>query len=402
MKKRLLSLVMAFCLLLSLAPAAFAADTSGLQALIDAATAGQTITLTKNYTLTEPVTITKAITIDGNGYSVTAASGKNAFNASVGGVTLNNLTINASGSGYGVNSTGSSLTVTNCAINVVTRGINFYPATSSGAALNVSGTVIKNTAVSNYDTSANYGADNRGIATADVLGGTVTISNCSILGFKYSINAVVSPESNATVSLRDGQGTRFDISGSTIKGWTALNIWSAATNFTFTDCTLVGINTLSGSSNNYSTVQANDGIYGWNTNKSSTVKFIGGSVTAVKLGAAAESVLNVDVELQTKYVFEPFYNEDEEVDELVVVSYYGSENTADSHVRQVLMWNFYPTTTEENSENYLSTMVSGDEDNVFLVGGTVDEYTGAVSTSYGISRADVESNLAINARGGAN
>lgn len=399
-RKQLFSLLTALCLMLAMAPAAFAADSSGLQTLIDNASAGSTIELTSNYTLTEPVTINKAVTIDGNGYSVTAASGQNAFNVTASGVTLNRLTITASGSGYGVNSTGSSLTVSNCAINAAARGINFYPENNPGATLNVSGTIIRNSAVSNYNTTANYSGDNRGISTADVLGGTVTISDSSILGFKYSINAMVSPESSAAVSLRDGQGTVFSVSGSTIKGWTALNIWSAATSFTFTDCTLVGINALSGVSNANSTIQANDGIYGGNTAKSSTVKFIGGSVTAAKLSTAPQSVLNVDVELQTKYIFEQYYNEDSEENEQVAVNYYGSENTAGSYEREVLMWNFNPETTDEVAENYLSTMVSGNnENNVSLFGGTVDEYTNAVSGFYGINRTEAENDFAVSAGG---
>ena len=406
MKKRILSLLMAACLTLALAPAALATAAtmtqSELENAISSASSGGTVTLTGDVTLASPLTIDKAITIDGtaNKYSITAPANQHALSVSVSGVQLKNLKINATGGGYAVSSTGSSLTVTDCEISAVARGISFYPTNGSGATLNVSGTVIKNTAVGNYDTTANYSGDNRGIATANVLGGTVTISNSSILGFKYSINAVVSPESSATVSLRDGKGTHFDISGSTIKGWTALNAWSAATNFTFTDCTLVGISTLSGDSNNYATISVNDGIYGWKTNKSSTIKFVGGTVTAAKLSTAAQSVLNVDVELQTKYIFEQFYNEDERKNEPVVVSYYGSENTAGSPVRQVLMWNFYPTTTKEASDNYLDTMVVGDGNNVSVIGGTVDEYTGAAPAAYAIDRADVKRGLAANERGG--
>jgi hypothetical protein len=403
MKKRILAMLLTICMVMAMLPmAVLAADNSGLQALIDGTAEGGTITLSQDYTLTDAITISKKITINGDGHSITAPSGTNAIDVTADNVTLTGLTINASGSGYGVNVTGNGLKVQNSNINAVTRGINFYPTTSNGATLTVTGTTIKNTAVSNYDTTANYSGDNRGIATGNVIGGEVTISDSSILGFKYSINAVVTTSSSAFLALRDGNGTQFNITGTTIKGWTALNIWSANTNFTFTDCTLAGISTLSGSSNAYSTIQANDGIYGGNENKSSTVKFVGGTITAAKLGEAAQTVLNVDYELQTKYIFEQSYNALTEEYEPVVVRYYGSENTADSHIHYVLMWNFSAPTTDDESETYYSEMVSGDEDNVYLIGGTVDEYTEATSAAYGLRRVDVESGRASNAEGGAN
>lgn len=372
-RKRFFSLLTALCLMLAMAPAAFAADSSGLQTLINNADTGGTIELTSDYTLTEPVIINKAVTINGNGYSVTAASGQNAFNVTAGGVTLNRLTITASGSGYGINSTGSGLTVSNCDINAATRGINFYPENNPRATLNVSGTTIKNSAVSNYNTTANYSSDNRGISTADVLGGTVTISDSSILGFKYSINAMVSPESSAAVSLRDGQGTSFNISGSTIKGWTALNIWSAATSFTFTDCTLVGINTLSGESNANSTIQANNGIYGNTSGKSSVVTFKGGCVTAVKYSTAAQSIFNVDNEFQTQFKFETYTKNN--VTYPVELVGYSVDNPEDSDGSDytVNVWNFYWSSTEAQADEYLAAQV-GYPTNCLFAAGAISDY----------------------------
>lgn len=387
--------------MLSLVPAAFAAgtDVTTEESLRTAVASGGTVTLGANITLTSPLEINTAVVIDGTTakYSITAPSGQNAINASASGVEVKNLKINVSGNGYGVNSTGSSLTVTNCEISAVKRGISFYPTNGTGAALTVTGTTIKNPNISNYDTSAQYG-DYRAVATNNIKKGTVTISNSSLLGYGYSINALVA---NDSTGLRDGDGTVFNITNTTIKGWTALNMWSANTKFNFTNCTLVGVSTLSGGSNNYSTIQANDGMYGSKTDKSSTVTFVGGSITAVKLGSSGQTVLNVDAELQTKYVFEAFYNEEEEADEPVVVSYYGPENTADSAVYKVMMWNFYPMTTPEKSQLYLDTMVSAAEGSVFLVGGTVDEYTRAVSTFRDMNDINVDCGFAVNAEGGA-
>lgn len=396
MKKKFLSLLTALCLMLCMAPAALAADESGLQDLINNAAAGSTIELTSDYNLSEPVIINKAITINGNGHSVTGASGQNAFNATVGNVTLNNLTINASGIGYGINSTGSSLTVNNCNINVTERGINFYPTNGSNATLDVSGTVIKNTAVSDYDTSVNYSGNNRGIATADVIGGTITIEDSDILGFKYSINAVVTPDE--VTGLRDGNGTLFSVSNTFIKGWTALNIWSANTDFIFTNCSLVGINTLSGASNGFSTIKANDGIYGGQTNKASYVQFIGGAVTAVKYGSASQTVFNVDQECQTEFAFT------KNGDVNVWVKYFGPENVAGSTTRYIYMWNFSPDADTAAVNSYLTDKVSGEDtdENVSLSGGTLEEYAAEIAAASILDAPSAEATISMGHIGGGN
>lgn len=57
MKKQLVSILTAGCLMAAMVPAAFAADTNDLQAQINAAQAGSTITLSENTTITEPLVI---------------------------------------------------------------------------------------------------------------------------------------------------------------------------------------------------------------------------------------------------------------------------------------------------------------------------------------------------------
>ena len=52
MKKQLLSILTAGCLMAAMVPAAFAADANDLQAQIDAAEAGSTIKLNENTTIT--------------------------------------------------------------------------------------------------------------------------------------------------------------------------------------------------------------------------------------------------------------------------------------------------------------------------------------------------------------
>lgn len=351
MKKRFLSLLMAFCLMLSLAPAAFAADNTMTQdsfkaAIANAETNG-TVELTGDVTLTETITINKPITIDGKGFMINGASGISTLRFEGVPATLKNLTI-VSGR-YAIIATGSALTVDHCDIQAARGGISFE-APADNATLDVTNTTIKNTNVSNYNTTADYGEDNRGISIYNVKGGTVNISNCSILGFKYSINPVVDPVSN----LRDGEGSEFNITNCTIKGWTALNMWSANTVFNFKACTLVGINALpSGSDNNFSTIVANDNIYGTSAGgtKSSVVNIIGGVVQAVQLKNCAQAAFNVDNQLQTKFNF--YQNGRTPVN----IQVYFPENVQND----VGIWNFHwlYANNSEKINQYLSEMVTG-------------------------------------------
>ena len=372
MKKRMLSLLMALCLMLTLAPAAFATDATMTQteleeAISDVSTGG-TVELTGDVTLTSTLEITKPIVLDGKNFTITGASGVNTiYFKGVAGTVKN---VNLVSGRYAIVGTGPELTVSGSTIATVKGGIAFEPGTSATTPkLNVTTTTIRNTNVTDYDRSADYGADNRGISTYNVKGGTVKIENCQILGFKYCINPAV----DAVNGLCDGNGTSFEITGTTVKGWTALNIWSANTTFTFTDCNLVGINTLSGDSNGFCTIRANDYIYGGQTGKSSVVTFVGGGVTAVRLGSASQSVFGVDYERQTKYVFET-----DDDDNKVWVKYFGPENVVGNDTRYVMMWNFHPL--HENNQtvmqDYLDTMVTNGtaNGNILLSGGAISEY----------------------------
>lgn len=383
MKKRLLSLLMALCLMLTLAPAAFAADTSGLQTLIDNAAAGSTIDLTSDYTLTEPITINKAITINGGNHTITyngsgAAIEVTATNA----VSLENLIVNATasgGRGIAVNTQQMNLTLTGCTLNVHSRGINIYAddPTNTQDGLDVTGsltldnTKILNSQVSNYATNTTVG-DTRGISVYRVQGGEITIENNSeIKGFGYSINSVAAADSTG---FRNGEGTVYNITNSTIIGWSALNIWSANTEYNFKNCTLVGINTLSGSWNGFSTIRVNDNIYGGHTDKASVITFKGGSVTAKQFGTALESAFTVDKELQTQFVFEKngFTK--------VSIRCYAPDGDAK-------MFCFYPGT---NGDAYLvsekvkgltsnTTQIYGDIENVSSVGDIASQFDAGVA-----------------------
>lgn len=386
MKKYFLSFAMTLLLALAIVPAAFADDTSGLQNLIDNAT-GNEITLQQDYNLTDTVNVNKAITINGNGHSVTAPADTIALKVTASGVTIDGLTVNTSSTstaqqynGYAIQCTASDLTVQNCQLNSYTRGIDFVPTNGNGATLNVSNTVIKNAGITDYDTNVNYGYDCRGIATADVKAGNVTITGGEILGFRYSLNPIITP---AQSNLRDGNGTTFTVTGTTIKGWTALNMWSANSTYKFVDCNLVGINKQSGATNHYSVIMVNNGIYGNQENKESTVIFEGGSITGVKYGECDETIFNVDNEYKTNLVF----TEDED-EEPVRINCYSVDNVAGVYPYVANVWNFYyldalldPEVAAAKVEKYMNEHVTGYDDYTIIIAGTLADYSGTLATN---------------------
>lgn len=263
MKTRVISLLMALCLMLTLAPAAFAADTSGLQGLIDTADAGSTINLSADYTITDTVTIDKGITINGNGHTITYDGSNSAVAITAqAAVKLQGLTINATNNNaYAVDLTSSqpNLTVDNCVINVGNRGINMYPV---GGCTNGS-LVIDNTTIQNSRVSGDYAdnttiGDTRGIALYNVENSDIDITDSHIYGFGYSINTSADEEDDGTRLASN----RFDITGTDIWGWSAVNVWTVGNTFNITNCDLRGINPSNTLGNSFSVLVINKGIYG--------------------------------------------------------------------------------------------------------------------------------------------
>ena len=100
MKKQLLSIFTAGCLMAAMVPAAFAADANDLQAQIDAAEAGSSIKLNENTTITTPPNLTTSSTLHGNGYTLTFTGTGYAIQLNTNdAVTFDDLDLDATSSG---------------------------------------------------------------------------------------------------------------------------------------------------------------------------------------------------------------------------------------------------------------------------------------------------------------
>lgn len=277
MRKRLLSILLAVCMMLTLAPAAFAVDADTANPTMDETTfrnavaAGGTVTMTGDVTLTTPLTISNAVTIRGSSshYSINF----NVENAAAltidtnSAVSIQNVTLNATASGgRGIDLTSSAphISLANSTLNVHTRGISFK---QSGDATNAVVTLNRSHILNSQITSENYSeettiGDTRGISLFDTKDCQITITNqSSIKGFGYSINLTGTRDSTNTVPL---DGTTVTVNNSDIFGWTAFNVWSSETLFNISGSHLRGINPSYGSWDSFATIVVNDDIY--NTN----------------------------------------------------------------------------------------------------------------------------------------
>lgn len=322
MKKRMLSLLTALCLMLTLAPAALAADNvvTSKDELISALSGSQeTIVLGADIDLgTETLTISHAVTIDGtaNGmYEIEYSGTGNAINitATDGKVSLKNLEITAaSANAYAVSITSSqpNVLVDACIINAHTRGINMYPnGGCTDGILEVTGTNIYNTQITNYETDAVLG-DTRAIALFNVKSSEITITNSELMGFGYSIN-ISGDGVNSTAY--NAEGTKIDVTGSKIYGWSAFNIWTINNEINITNSHLKGINKATTGWNDFATVVVNNCYYSV-TNLPNVFNISGGSISAYSTNDyPIHSIFRIDYTGQTKFNFTR-YNRTNRVD----------------------------------------------------------------------------------------
>lgn len=307
MKKQLVSILTAGCLVAAMVPAAFAADaTMSEDAFRSAVARGGTVELTGDVTLSSTLKITDGVTIDGKNYTVTYAPDNTssfAFDVQTNeAVKFQNITIDATAgdmtSGIAAQNCVPNLTLEKTTLNVKRNGVA-VGATSDGTVLNVTNSLIQNKRVSNYETEAAYG-DYRGISLFDTTAAHVNVSGSTIQGFGYTFNLT----GTQVDGIRNFEGTEINVSNSKLMGWTALNIWTCNTVFNITDSELRGINSSNGSSDGFAAVVLNDNIYG-NLEKPlyNTLTFTGGSIGGYKYGTASEGLIRAGNQLETHIKF---------------------------------------------------------------------------------------------------
>lgn len=287
MKKRILSILTAGCLMATMVPAVFAADTNDLQAQINAAQAGSTITLSENTTITEPLVIDKAITLDGASYSLSGTMENGLICIDTDDlVTIQDLTVNGSSVGIDLISDAPDVMIKNSTINVPSRGIRFWnngenTGVFTGANLTLDNTTVQNTLKPDGKTYEDWShqGDSRGISIWNVKNSTINIVNGSdILGFGYPINMA----GDMVNGVRDMEDSTINITNSDIWGWCALNIWTIDTTFNITNSNLKGFVETDNAWNSFATVVLNEDIYKGVTDsqKANVFNISGGSVTS--------------------------------------------------------------------------------------------------------------------------
>lgn len=224
MKKRVLPLLIAFCIVISLFPATAFADepaekTSG-EALTSALTSGENITLTESVQVdtNETVNVTKPVVLDLNGYTIDwTTSGRYAIQVQQGGsLTIQDSSEGGSGA---LNFTSTYSSTSNYGIFVSTDGsltftggtISYQHADKSGgaiytninAAFTMTGGTVKIAGASNY---AMYLASS---GLHQITGGTIVFDENTTSSSVYGIYSMI-------FSTSDPAG--FYISGLTVDG----------------------------------------------------------------------------------------------------------------------------------------------------------------------------------------
>lgn len=290
MKKQLVSILTAGCLIAAMVPAAFAADTSMSEEAFRAAVASGTVNMTGDVTLTSTVRVESGVTINGNGFSVNGSVSDGLICIDTDeDVTINGLDINGA-VGIDVVSESPNISIYSSEINASSRGIRFYDedtednelAVFSGFKLTLDNTTIQNTlkpADKTYENWSHQG-DSRGISLWNMEGSTINIDNGSkILGFGYPINMA---GDKYTDGVRDTMGSTINITNSDIWGWCAMNIWTIDTTFNITNSDLKGFVETDNTWNSFATIVLNKDIYKsvTDSSKANVFNISGGSVSS--------------------------------------------------------------------------------------------------------------------------
>lgn len=150
------------------------------------------------------------------------------------------------------NSVGAyDVTLINVTINVAQRGFQIWyddNAACQPSKLTVINSILSNSLISDFDKKvpANYTS---GILLNKTSNATVTVSDTTIQGFDYSINFNVDPSSGETTNNNKNSIT---VNNCTFKGRAGLNLMALNnSDVSIKNCTILGINTLTGSSEGF-------------------------------------------------------------------------------------------------------------------------------------------------------
>ena len=162
MKKQLVSILTAGCLMAAMVPAAFAADaTMSEEALKSAVAKGGTVDLTGDVTLNSTLEIKDGVIIDGNGYTITYTPNTQTYAIDIqtnDAVKFQDITIDATAgnmtNGIVVQNCVPHLTLDNTELNVMRFGISFTPTGADSTLDVVNNSAILNRRVNDYATEA--------------------------------------------------------------------------------------------------------------------------------------------------------------------------------------------------------------------------------------------------------
>ena len=272
-----------------------------LAAAIEAASAGDTVTLLDNINLgSVTLVINKALTLDG-AYSITSSAAAAIDVVGTGNVTIKCNVTATNGHGINVGNSahyGGKLTVDGSTVTVAKRGINVFDV-DSGFALEVKDSTIQSN-VADPTTTYTTGEDSRGINfSSDPLTYSVTITDSTIQGFSYDIN-VYSGSQNITLTM----------TGGATYGRAALNIWGSNNTFTMNGVTINGLNNQTGPTEAFACIVENTGaannVYNvngctFNASLSTTAASASGSSATEQMIDLRGSGSNVNITGNTTY-----------------------------------------------------------------------------------------------------
>lgn len=311
MKKQLVSILTAGCLMAAMVPAAFAADTNDLQEQINNAPAGSTVTLSADTTITDTLVIDKALTLNGNKNTLTFDGSGYAIQVTTDAeVNVTNLTVEAEasgGRGIEITSTNPHFKLCESTLDVNNRGIGFADkGTTAGAEVTIKNSTIQSSLKPDDKTYENWShqGDSRGIGFWDNKGLTMNIIGSRILGFGYPINM----SGDMVNDVRDMENATINITDSDIWGWCAMNIWTINTTFNITNSDLKGFVETDNSWNSFATIVLNTDIYKGVTDpcKANVFNISGGSVSSTCVSNVEEvyhCLFRLDKEFMSEFNF---------------------------------------------------------------------------------------------------